>query len=828
MSQITLIKSSMPARVCKSYRLENGNLVKDVIANVTSGEGTIVDVHNAEKMMAVLQAVTQRDDIVICPGIWRNAEPGMKFKVMSEAALCDLVNGLPGKVAGGVIMHNGEPVSARLKRGISNSEWILFDADNPAGIPDEWATMNIGRRLELWEPFLPGIMEAERIELRGSSARVVKKGKQPGHATHAWVKITNPELLQQLKAHIRIQMSLHNVSFVFNKHSKDNGSIVAQEPRSVFDLAVFDTGRLVFCAKPDVTDIEDYYVADAGITLVNKGGGAFDNSAFASAPDQTDIDRANAKDGTALRYRVANGFLNAIDSGLLSMDTEITSKGVVKSLRDWTQGMETGAKLRCEAPFRVSESEAAFIRIGENGLPFIHDVGCATTYTLSQKREANVLPDRALSVAKASITTVEGEGSSPEYRDIKITKFGKQILPTRANLQALISWAEMDVRLDVFTRKIVAWRHGRELKDHIDAELIDLAAQTGLPKSAVLDQIDAIAAARPLNKPQAWLEGLSKPDGDPLADWLLENQFVRAEGSLPIHEQWGYIIWKRFFIACCAAADQLEKCTNQDAIRKFEQVLVMVSKQGKKKTTALMQMLPPELREYFKGGIHLNLKNKDSLIEATSCWIAELGELDATFRLTDISALKAFLSRSDDTIRTPYDRRAQILPRRTVYFATVNDDKFLKDITGNRRYLPITLDKRLTYSQEIGKKIFAQAWHRYLEGEQWWLDDSEEQTASIMQDEHDGNNLIPLLQDAFDFSESRRDLAIKPGIILEMLGFKGIAMASNTTRLAAALRQLGIERYGVSRRDNRYYAMPPISLEYFARYKLAIGEKDDG
>ena len=79
MSQITLIKSSMPARVCKSYRLENCNLVKDVIANVTSGEGTIVDVHNAEKMIVVLQAVTQCDDIVICPGIWRNAKTCTKI-----------------------------------------------------------------------------------------------------------------------------------------------------------------------------------------------------------------------------------------------------------------------------------------------------------------------------------------------------------------------------------------------------------------------------------------------------------------------------------------------------------------------------------------------------------------------------------------------------------------------------------------------------------------------------------------------------------------------------------------------------------------------------
>ena len=199
----------------------------------------------------------------------------------------------------------------------------------------------------------------------------------------------------------------------------------------------------------------------------------------------------------------------------------------------------------------------------------------------------------------------------------------------------------------------------------------------------------------------------------------------------------------------------------------------------------------------------------------------------ATFRKSDISALKAFLSRSDDTIRMPYDRRAQVVPRRTVYFATVNEDKFLQDVTGNRRYLPITLDERLTYSEEIGRKIFAQAWHRYTGGEQWWLNDDEEISAVANQDKHDGNSLIPMLEDAFAFDSDRRDLAVKPGIILEMLGFKGASMAANTTRLTSALRQLGIEHYGTSVHEQRHYAMPPVTNDYLRKYKLAIGETDD-
>ena len=39
-------------------------------------------------------------------------------------------------------------------------------------------------------------------------------------------------------------------------------------------------------------------------------------------------------------------------------------------------------------------------------------------------------------------------------------------------------------------------------------------------------------------------------------------------------------------------------------------------------------MLPPALRRYFKAGIILDLRNKDSRFSAVSCWIGELGELD--------------------------------------------------------------------------------------------------------------------------------------------------------------------------------------------------------
>ena len=85
----------------------------------------------------------------------------------------------------GIVEYEGRRVAARLAAGIDPSSWILLDADNPPGIPADWAAMSIQQRLEFWEPVMPGISRATRVELRASSARVVKNGESEKEASHA-------------------------------------------------------------------------------------------------------------------------------------------------------------------------------------------------------------------------------------------------------------------------------------------------------------------------------------------------------------------------------------------------------------------------------------------------------------------------------------------------------------------------------------------------------------------------------------------------------------------------------------------------------------------
>ena len=393
MDDLTLIKSKTPDKVCKIFSLdETGGLAKEAIANISEGRAKRIHASGAMTLVEILKLVTERQNLVLCPGVWHGSQAGREFGLTTEKKLCDLLDDKIGKVRGGVIDHRGQLISARLARGIDYSNWLLLDADNPSGIPHNWAKMGIAERLQLWEPFVPGISRCERIEARSSSARVVRDGDTPGERSHAWIRVSDPDKIPILKAHIQVQMVLHDCSFTFGRRSRaDPQKVIGSEHRSVFDLAVFDKGRLVFCAKPDISS-DGYSIVDADVTMLNEGGGKLDLSSF-SLPPASDLRRHKAKTNQNLEFTLSGTGVQSVETGLLTLDTEIEVKGIVRPLSGWVNQMVKGDKIRCESPFRESQSEAAFIKLSASGQPFVYDIGNSTKYVIAARSAEDVTND---------------------------------------------------------------------------------------------------------------------------------------------------------------------------------------------------------------------------------------------------------------------------------------------------------------------------------------------------------------------------------------------------------------------------------------------------
>lgn len=134
-----------------------------------------------------------------------------------------------------------------------------------------------------------------------------------------------------------------------------------------------------------------------------------------------------------------------------------------------------------------------------------------------------------------------------------------------------------------------------------------------------------------------------------------------------------------------------------------EGVLTFQGSQGLGKTSWILQYVPEQFRtEWVKDGVVLDMRNKDTVFKALGSWITELGELDATFKKSDIEALKAFITERQDKLRSPYDRVANTYRRQTVFYASVNEVEFLQD-SENRRFWVLVCKKLNWVDMDIGQ-----------------------------------------------------------------------------------------------------------------------------
>jgi predicted P-loop ATPase len=118
--------------------------------------------------------------------------------------------------------------------------------------------------------------------------------------------------------------------------------------------------------------------------------------------------------------------------------------------------------------------------------------------------------------------------------------------------------------------------------------------------------------------------------------------------------------------------------------------LILEGSQGIGKSS-LLRALVPDLSLFDDGLKPIDHSaGKDNLMKLGGPALLELAELGA-LRKGDIEAIKAFLTAREDTYRTPYVDHVATHKRRCVFAGTTNSDQYLRDSTGNRRFLPVRL-----------------------------------------------------------------------------------------------------------------------------------------
>lgn len=310
-------------------------------------------------------------------------------------------------------------------------------------------------------------------------------------------------------------------------------------------------------------------------------------------------------------------------------------------------------------------------------------------------------------------------GSPMVMQDHDFPDRSKKMRPlnTIRNLDALMQHYGITARYNLINKETELvvpdiWTTSDNAQNVHLAHLNSLAAQCGLPRENLTEYVKAIADANAYNPVLQWIE--SKPwDGVSRIQALAETlTLVESTGAaLALRD----LLVRRWVIACAAALEA----------KGFSHkgVLTLHGAQDLGKTSWFRRLAPAELGA-FREGVSLNPESKDSVMTAVSHWIVELGELESTLR-RDMESLKSFITQPVDRLRRPYDRVDSEYPRRTVFCASVNSQKFLKDDTGNGRFWVIECAS-VDYRHEIDmQQVWAEALALYRSGEAWHLTPAE-------------------------------------------------------------------------------------------------------
>lgn len=254
-----------------------------------------------------------------------------------------------------------------------------------------------------------------------------------------------------------------------------------------------------------------------------------------------------------------------------------------------------------------------------------------------------------------------------------------KLLGTLPNMRDLLNYHKIICRYNVISKRILHVIPGEEFSSENEEEaalacIFSYMKEWQLPVDGHKMYLTRIADENQYNPVMSWVR--SKPyDGTS----RLQSLYDTIQSPEPEAKE---LLIRRWLITAMAmaAGEGVDSAG----------CLVLQGAQDMGKTWWVKKLVPPNLRkELVRTAASVDPHDRDSVSQIISYWICELGEIDATFRRSDLQALKAFITSDSDTMRRPYGVGDKSYPRRTALVASVDQVTFLHDTAGNRRFWTI-------------------------------------------------------------------------------------------------------------------------------------------
>lgn len=335
-------------------------------------------------------------------------------------------------------------------------------------------------------------------------------------------------------------------------------------------------------------------------------------------------------------------------------------------------------------------------------------------------------------------------------------------------------------------------------------------------KDMVLDAIVSLAHKRKVNPPKDYLTGLVW-DGEARLDTWLHHAFGVANDDTyaAIGSNWMKGLVKRVLHPGC----------------QFDEVLVLEGEQGWRKSSSLRALGKPWHVETTYTG------DKDFFLALAKNIIVEFSEGDI-FSRASVRAIKALITKTEDQYRLPYERSVQTLKRGCVFAMTTNDSQYLKDETGNRRWLPVKLGRvaDIEWIVDNRDQLYAEAVHRVEVLRETTWEYPQEALKAMQEDRMEHEAYMEEIEDWYlSLSIERRDKGLTLQDVYSAVYLKyqnnGPKMKKEDEwEISRILRKMGIERRVVkldTKSAKRWIYTTETQKRYIDRWENEVVNPDD-
>lgn len=297
-------------------------------------------------------------------------------------------------------------------------------------------------------------------------------------------------------------------------------------------------------------------------------------------------------------------------------------------------------------------------------------------------------------------------------------------------------------------------------------------------KVDVVDEMEAEARRNQYDPLTEYLGGL-KWDGKRRIDtWLFDYLGAERDNSFLHH------ISARILIGAVARARR-PGC-------KLDTMPVLEGPQGIGKSTAIRYLFG---NQFFIDDLN-DFHSKDSFQLIQGAWACEIAEMSALAK-SEVADVKRFLSKVQDKFRAPYERAPVIVPRRTIFFGSVNPEAgtgYLRDTTGARRFWPVACKAVNLRGILLDRdQLWAEAVHRFEQGEKWYLDDAGA-VAEAEAEQAARREVHPWEETISDYLAGRTDGYVKDEVTMKELLAEAVKLTADKHTVAHSRTIGGIMR----------------------------------